>query len=76
MGKRNAESSTDNIAAAAAITAHGAAERSGLPPADCYRAAVAAWRWVHPEQKPADAAQEAVNVVLAAKVGWLPPPEE
>ena len=55
-------------AASAVLAAFEAARRDDLPQVDCYRAGVLAWRHVHPDQRPAYAAQKAVDVILAAKV--------
>jgi len=54
-------------AAAHVITAFEAAERDGLPLRDCYQAAVEAWWRAHPDQTRKYAAQQAVEVILAAK---------
>ena len=45
-----------------------AAQAAHLAPVFCYRAGIEAWRRVHPDQRPKYAAQEAVDVSLAAKV--------
>jgi hypothetical protein len=55
-------------AAAAVLAAFEAAEMDELPPVDCYRAGVAAWRRFHPSQTAAHAAKKAVAIILAAKV--------
>jgi hypothetical protein len=47
--------------------AYQAAVRVRLPSVDCYRAGVEAWRRVHPEQKPAYAAKQAVAVILGTR---------
>ena len=52
----------------AALKAYEAARRAGGSPVECYRAAVEAWRRVHPDQAPEYAAKRAVSVVLAAHV--------
>ena len=39
--------------------------------ADCYSAAVKAWRRVHPDQSDAYARKQAVAVILAAKAKFL-----
>ena len=49
------------------LAAYQAAVRARLPSVDCYRAGVEAWRRVHPEQKPAYAAKQAVAVILGAR---------
>jgi hypothetical protein len=55
-------------AGAAALAAFEAARRAGRPSVQCYRAAVAAWRALHPDQTPEYTAKRAVSVVLAAHV--------
>jgi hypothetical protein len=57
------------------LAAFDAAKEAGLPTADCYRAGVAAWRRVHPEQPPVYSAQRAVAVILAARVSLGIPDE-
>ena len=47
------------------------AARDARATAECYRAVVEAWRRVHPDQKPAYAAKQAVAVILAAKASFL-----
>jgi hypothetical protein len=51
----------------AVLAAFTAARRSGLPPVECYRAGVEAWRARHPDQAADYAAKHAVAVVLAAE---------
>jgi len=55
-------------AAAAVLAAFETAQRDELPPVDCYRAGVEAWRRAHPDQRREYAAKQAVAVILAAKV--------
>jgi hypothetical protein len=55
-------------AAAAALAAFAEARRAGRPSVECYRAAVAAWRRLHPDQTPEYTAKRAVSVVLRAHV--------
>jgi hypothetical protein len=55
-------------APAAVLEAFDAAQAAHLAPVFCYRAGIEAWRRVHPDQRPKYAAQEAVDVILAAKV--------
>jgi hypothetical protein len=50
----------------AALKAFSAARAEGRPSVECYRAGVAAWRAVHPEQSAEYAAKRAVAVILAA----------
>jgi hypothetical protein len=45
-----------------------AAQRNRLASVDCYHAAVNAWRRTHPDHTAAYAAQQAVRIVLDAKV--------
>jgi hypothetical protein len=59
-------------AAPAVLEAFEAAQRDDLPPVDCYRAGVDAWRRSHPDQRPKYAAQNAVAIILAAKVKLRP----
>ena len=55
-------------AASAVLEAFDAAQMDDLPPVDCYRAGVEAWRRAHPDQRREYAAKQAVAVILAAKV--------
>jgi hypothetical protein len=59
---------TDDPAASAVLEAFEAAQAARLPPVDCYRAGIEAWRRAHPDQRPEYAALQAVGVILAAKV--------
>jgi hypothetical protein len=59
---------TTDIAAQAVLEAFEAARAAALPSVDCYRAGVAAWRRIHPDQSAEYAAKQAVAVILAAKV--------
>jgi hypothetical protein len=63
---------TTDRAAADVLAAFEAAQRDDLPPVDCYRAGVDAWRRAHPDQRPDYAAGQAVAVILAAKVKLRP----
>ena len=54
-------------AAGDVLAAFEAAHRNGLPSVDCYRAAVEAWRRVHPDHTAPYAARQAVSIVLDAK---------
>ena len=51
------------------MAAFEAAERAGLPPAECYLAAVEVWRRAHPDQAVEYASSQAVEVILKAKTG-------
>jgi hypothetical protein len=53
-------------AAEAALRAFEAARAQGRPSVECYRAGVAAWRHLHPEQAAEYAAKRAVAVILSA----------
>src|SRR5438105_15660497 len=53
-------------AASDVMAAYRAATKAGMPTAEGYQAGVEAWRRVHPDQKPAYAAKQAVGVILAA----------
>jgi hypothetical protein len=66
-GRRSAVPERDP-AAAEALAAFDKADRAGLPPVNCYRAAVDAWRRMHPDQPAEDTAKQAVAVVLKARV--------
>ena len=55
-------------AAARVVAAFEAAQRARLAPLECYRAGVEAWRRAHPDQARTYAAEQAVAVILAAKV--------
>ena len=57
------------------LAAFDAAKQASLPTVDCYRAAVAAWRRLYPDQTRTYAAQRAVAVILAAKVSLRIPDE-
>jgi hypothetical protein len=50
------------------IAAFDAAESTGLPPFDCYRASVDTWRHAHPDQTTEYASMQAVEVILKAKI--------
>jgi hypothetical protein len=54
-------------AAGDVLVAFEAAHANGLPSVDCYRAAVEAWRRVHPDHTAPYAARQAVSIVLDAK---------
>ena len=54
-------------AAGDVLAAFEAAQGNGLPSVDCYRAAVEAWRRVHPDHTAPYAARQAVSIVLDAK---------
>ena len=64
---REPDPTTDH-AASDVLAAFEGAEGAGLPPIDCYRAAVDAWQRAHPHQTRAYAARKAVAVILASKV--------
>jgi hypothetical protein len=55
-------------AATAVLAAYEVAREARQSTADCYRAGVAAWRQVHPEQTRVYAAHRAVSVILAVTV--------
>jgi hypothetical protein len=55
-------------AADAALKAFVTARALGRTSVDCYRAGVAAWRKVHPEQSAEYAAKRAVAVILSAHI--------
>ena len=55
-------------AAVHALAAYEAAHKARKEPVECYRAGAEAWRRVHPDQTRMYSAQQAVSVILAAKV--------
>jgi hypothetical protein len=57
--------STTKTAADAALKAFAMARAQGLSSVECYRAGVAAWRNLHPEQSPEYAAKRAVAAILS-----------
>jgi len=66
-GRSTIDANTDP-AAPAVIAAFEAAERAGLSTRECYKAGVEVWRQVHPDHAATYAAQQAVEVILRAKV--------
>ena len=42
------------------------ARRAGLPPVECYRAGISAWRRLFPDHAPEYAAKQAVSLILSA----------
>jgi hypothetical protein len=58
----------DDKAAPAVMAAYNRAKAAGRPAVECYRAGVAAWRQIHPDQAPEYAAKKAVSVILAETV--------
>jgi hypothetical protein len=59
---------TRDVAAAAVLDAFEATRGTGLPPVECYRAGIEAWRRIHRDHAAEYAAEQAVAVILAAKV--------
>jgi hypothetical protein len=59
---------TIDSAARDVLAAYDAAVRRGMPPVECYQAAVAAWVRIHPDQVRTYAARQALDVVLGARV--------
>ena len=57
---------TNREAGDAALKAFAAARAQGRSSVECYRAGVAAWRRIHPEQSADYAAKRAVSIILAA----------
>jgi hypothetical protein len=57
--------STTKAAGEAALRAFAAARAQGRSSVECYRAGVAAWRQIHPEQSAEYAAKRAVAVILS-----------
>jgi hypothetical protein len=53
---------------AAVLTAFFAARAANRPAFECYKAGVAVWKCMHPEQAPGYAAKAAVQVILDAVV--------
>ena len=56
-----------DTAADAVIAAFDAAEEAGKSSMKCYSAAVSAWCRAHPDQTPAYAARQAVEVILSSR---------
>ena len=59
--------------AADVLAAFEAAQRAGLPLHACYKAGVSAWRQAHPDQRHPYASQQAITVILSAKVSLRVP---
>ena len=59
---------TEDLAAPEAIAAFEQAQEAGMNTTECYQAAVAAWCRAHPDQRLKYASQQAVEVVLRAKI--------
>jgi hypothetical protein len=59
----------------AVLSAFRAAVAAGQRPAACYRAGVAAWRELHPDQDPAYSARRAVAIMLAARAAAMASPK-
>ena len=57
--------STTKAAEDAALRAFAVARSQGRPSVECYRAGVAAWRALHPEQSAEYAAKRAVAAILS-----------
>ncbi|HXC90483.1 MAG TPA: hypothetical protein VNV18_10005 [Stellaceae bacterium] len=57
---------TSKAAGDAALKAFATARAQGRPSVECYRAGVAAWRLVHPDQSAEYAAKRAVAVILSS----------
>ena len=74
LGRPAMDPMTD-CAATAVLAAYDAAAGARLPLVDRYRAGVKAWRRAHPDQRPQYASQQAVAVILAAKVSLRLPDE-
>jgi hypothetical protein len=62
-------------AAGEVLAAYEIAREAQKSTVDCYRAGVAAWRRVHPEQTPVYAAQRAVSLILAVTTSLRIPDE-
>jgi hypothetical protein len=71
MDGRMNSSLDEDRAVRATLNAFWSAREAGEPPAACYRAAVEVWRWLHPDQAPADAAQRAVTLILDTRQAAL-----
>jgi hypothetical protein len=53
-------------ATAAVLAAFQAAKSAGRPAFDCYKAGVAVWKCLHPDQAEPYAAKRAVGIILAS----------
>jgi len=67
QSRSTTDPATDD-AAADVIAAFDAAQRTGSALVECYRAGIEAWRRAHPDHAFQYAAQQAVTVILAAKI--------
>ena len=66
--RRSTLNPTEDPAAPEAIAAFEQAQEAGMNTTECYQAAVEAWCRAHPDQARQCASQQAVEVVLRAKV--------
>ena len=66
--RRSKRDPTTDPVAPEVIDAFERAQEAGLTPRDCYKAGVDAWRRAHPDQTIAYASQQAVEIVLKAKI--------
>ena len=66
--RRSTLDPTEDPAALEAIAAFERAQEAGMETTECYQAAVEAWCRAHPDQARQYASQQAVEVVLRAKV--------
>ena len=65
--RSTADPTTDPVANNV-IAAFEQAVEAGLETSECYKAGVDTWRRAHPDQAPQYASQQAVEVILRAKV--------
>jgi len=66
--RRSTIDPTEDPAAPEAIAGFERAQEAGMDTKECYQAAVEAWCRAHPDQARQYASQQAVEVVLRAKV--------
>ena len=66
--RRSTADPTTDVGAAEVIAAFEEAQKAGLDTKDCYKAAVDVWRQAHPDHAVTYASQQAVEVILRAKV--------
>jgi hypothetical protein len=66
--RRSTADPTTNPVADDVIAAFDRAVEAGRETSECYKAGVDTWRRAHPDQAPQYASQQAVEVILRAKV--------
>ena len=68
LWRRSSIDPTTDPVAPVVIAAFEIAQKAGHDTKDCYKAGVDVWRRAHPDQAAAYASQQAVEVILRAKV--------